>query len=303
MNFFVAVTDQHWYRFLRSRPELDEVNFWQPSGRTQFRALSPGEPLLFKLHYPENAIVGGAFFSHSSIVPVSLAWEAFGEKNGVSSHRQMLTRIGRYLRKAPDREHHVGCIILESPFFFSEEDWIPAPRDWSKNIVQGKTYSTEETIGAELWSEVQLRRQGRILGEASPEDSVYGEPVLVRRRLGQGGFRILVTDTYERRCAVTGEKALPVLDAAHIRPVTDGGGHQVENGLLFRSDIHRLFDRGYVTVTPDRKFLVSRRLKDDFDNGEPYYPYHDQEVWTPKEVLAQPSQEFLEWHGDEVFLG
>jgi hypothetical protein len=76
----------------------------------------------------------------------------------------------------------------------------------------------------------------------------------VRQRLGQGAFRVLVTDAYERRCAVTGEKALPVLQAAHIRPVTKEGTHQLDNGLLLRSDIHALFDQGYVTVTPDHRF-------------------------------------------------
>jgi putative restriction endonuclease len=32
MKALVAVTDNNWYRFFRQRPELDEVNFWQPSG-------------------------------------------------------------------------------------------------------------------------------------------------------------------------------------------------------------------------------------------------------------------------------
>ncbi|MBI4737648.1 MAG: HNH endonuclease, partial [candidate division NC10 bacterium] len=40
---------------------------------------------------------------------------------------------------------------------------------------------------------------------------------------------------------VTGEKALPVLQAAHIRPVTKEGPHRVDNGLLLRSDSHALF--------------------------------------------------------------
>jgi len=35
------------------------VNFWQPSGKQQFRALAPGELFLFKLHSPDNFIVGG----------------------------------------------------------------------------------------------------------------------------------------------------------------------------------------------------------------------------------------------------
>ena len=42
-----------------------------------------------------------------------------------------------------------------------------------------------------------------------------------------------------------------MLQAAHIRPVTKEGPHRVDNGLLLRSDIHTLFDQGYVTVTPE----------------------------------------------------
>jgi putative restriction endonuclease len=131
---------------------------------------------------------------------------------------------------------------------------------------------------------------------------MYGDPVPVRRRLGQGSFQMLVTDTYERRCAVTGERALPTLEAAHVLPVSEGGRHVVDNGLLLRSDVHRLFDRGYVTVTPDYQFRVSRRLKDEFDNGEPYYPFDGQRIWLPPEA-ERPGREFLEWHGDVVFRG
>ncbi len=75
-------------------------------------------------------------------------------------------------------------------------------------------------------------------------------------------------DAHDRRCAVTKEKALPVLQAAHIRPVSEGGRHLVPNGLLLRSDVHALFDRGYVTITPEYEFRASLRLKDEFDNAE-----------------------------------
>ncbi len=125
----------------------------------------------------------------------------------------------------------------------------------------------------------------------------------VRQRLGQGAFRVLVTDVYERRCAVTGEKALPVLQAAHIRPVTREGPHRVDNGLLLRSDIHTLFDQGYVTVTPEHRVRVSQRLKADFDNGGPYYPLAGQRIWLPGRVDDYPSREFLEWHADMVYRG
>lgn len=50
------------------------------------------------------------------------------------------------------------------------------------------------------------------------------------------------------------------------------------NGLLLRTDIHRLFDLGYVTVEPEGCFLVIDRLKADFDNGKHYYGFHQYPV-------------------------
>jgi putative restriction endonuclease len=74
----------------------DEVNFWAPSGRTNFRSLQPGELFLFKLHAPHNFIVGGGVFSHGSNLPLSLAWDAFGAKNGAPDLVEMRRRVGRY---------------------------------------------------------------------------------------------------------------------------------------------------------------------------------------------------------------
>ena len=45
-----------------------------------------------------------------------------------------------------------------------------------------------------------------------------GSPVLVVPRLGQATFRIELEKQYQMRCAVTGERTRPVLDAAHIKP-------------------------------------------------------------------------------------
>lgn len=106
---------------------------------------------------------------------------------------------------------------------------------------------------------------------------------------------------YERRCAITGEKILPVLQAAHIRPVTAEGLHRVDNGLLFRSDVHTLFDTGYATVTPDYRFRVSRRLRDDFHNGEYYLTLDQREIWVPPRTTDRPDRAALEWHSDTVF--
>lgn len=307
MKIFVGVTDGEWFRLLRSLPELDEVNFWQPSGSNRFRALDPGEPFLFKLHSPQNYIVGGGFFATFSLLPVQLAWEIFGEKNGARSLEEMRQRVGKYRRASVDRRenHPVGCIVLTQPFFFPESEWIPIPADWASNIVRGKTYQTAEAAGRKLWDDVLLQLRAVPVStdpDLVAERPMMSDPVLMRRRLGQGAFRVLITDNYQRRCAVTQEKALPVLEAAHILPVGEGGLHQPENGVLLRSDVHRLYDAGYVTVTPDYRFRVSSRLKTDFDNGEPYYPFDGREIWLPKKENLRPNRQLLERHADEVFL-
>jgi predicted restriction endonuclease len=96
---------------------------------------------------------------------------------------------------------------------------------------------------------------------------------------------------------------LPALEAAHIRPYSEGGEHKVANGLLLRSDIHRLFDKGYVTVTPDYVFLVSQRLKKDFDNGSTYFPFNRRSISVPRNAEDRPDPELLQWHSSERYLG
>lgn len=113
------------------------------------------------------------------------------------------------------------------------------PADFSPNIVQGKTYDLDAGTGRELFValEERLTSNATVSTQMAVAEGVVGrmfsDPVLTRRRLGQGGFRILVTDTYDRQCAVTGEHTLPVLQAAHIKPVSQGGEHLVNNGLCY----------------------------------------------------------------------
>ena len=193
MNFFVGITDRDWFEFLAAKGELDEVNFWQPSGSVQFRSLQPGEPFLFKLHSPDDYIVGGGFFSHFTILPACIVWNAFGEKNGAKTEEEMRSRIARYRKVANPRvadDFNIGCILLESPFFFRRADWVPVP-DWKHQIVRGRRYDSVGD-GAAIWDRIELliRAQSQPKQEIEAEDARarYGEPVAVLPRLGQGSF-------------------------------------------------------------------------------------------------------------------
>ena len=105
-----------------------------------------------------------------------------------------------------------------------------------------------------LWEAVNGRLSRSQLEGMAEDGARYGEPRLIQPRLGQGAFRILVTDTYNTALAITQERTLPALEAAHIRPYGDGGEHEARNGLLLRRDIHSLFELANVTVTPDFHF-------------------------------------------------
>ncbi|PSO48772.1 MAG: hypothetical protein BRC33_08745 [Cyanobacteria bacterium SW_9_44_58] len=209
IKFWVGVTDNNWYNFLANL-KPDEVNFWQPSGTPPFRRNI--ELFLFKLHTPLNYITGGGYFVSYSNLPLSIAWEAFGEKNGTPSYEEFRNKIIKY-RKSRGHNYsidpEIGCSILGQPFFFPREQWIPIPKDWKPNIVRGKIYNTKNTIGANLYAEVQNKISNLAKKNSdstlknskfsvSEQSTKYGAKYLTKSRLGQGAFRVLVTDAYKK---------------------------------------------------------------------------------------------------------
>jgi putative restriction endonuclease len=309
MRGYVGLTDADWYRQLHAA-RATEANFWTPSAKT-FGAIEPGAPFFFLLKQPYSAICGFGIFAKFSVLPDWLAWEAFGAANGVENADELRRRILKYRRSnnigVASARLDIGCIVLEECVFFDEAMWVPRPVDWAKNIVSGKTYDATAGEGLRIYKDCIQRaavEAGAVpLVASAVEAARYGAPTLVRPRLGQGGFRVEVTDAYERACAVTSEHSLPVLEAAHIKPYARGGEHAVSNGLLLRTDVHRLFDLGYVSVDEQHRFAVSRRLKDDFENGRVYYEMQGRPVFAPAAADLAPSEAALAWHRNVVFLG
>lgn len=304
MRFWAGVTDNRWYQFVGQR-QFDEVNFWQPSSRAPFTGLPEGTPFLFKLKRPHHHIAGGGFFVRYTRLPLGTAWEVFAERNGAATMRELQALIAGNRSSSVSPDSEIGCTVLTDVFFLPRERWIPANGRFSPNIMVGRTYDTLVDHDAQaLWDQVR---------EASAMDSVaeigidepprYGREFLARARLGQGSFRTLVIDAYQRRCAITGESTLPALEAAHIRSYADQGPHQISNGLLIRSDFHRLFDAGLVTVEPDYRIRISGRIRDRYFNGKAYYRLHGQELaGLPGDSQDHPNHDFLRWHNENRFV-
>lgn len=288
---------------------VDEVNFWQPSGNRQFHAVTVGAPFFFRLKQPHNAIAGFGYFSYSDLAPAWLAWQSFGDLNGARTFEEMALRISRYRQRfstgpiTHSGDSVIGCLMVSDPVFFDEREWVRQPRDWAPNIVQGKTYTLMEGEGLRIFTDCLERTEWQVPIAAPVDAARLGKPVLVHPRLGQGTFRLAVTDAYDRACAVTREHSLPVLEAAHIRPFAQDGPHAVTNGLLLRADLHRLFDTGYMTVSGDYRVKVSESLVTDFNNGREYLVLAGRTIAVPRRPDAQPDRELLDWHGQTVFRG
>ncbi|MFM8472467.1 MAG: HNH endonuclease [Candidatus Kapaibacterium sp.] len=308
MKIYVGVTDPVWLRNLREAdPAPSEVNFWKPGGGS-FKAIESGCPFLFKEKAPANRIAGLGFFYGYSVIPISMAWDTFGKANGRSSFVELAEAIRKNRQGEVNAMTEIGCILLENPMFFPKDVNVDVPEDFAKNIVSGKSYDTTTQVGARLWERVQLAMHSmrmsvvtRVQGPTA--DYVFGKEYLRKSRPGQAGFRFALMEAYDRKCAVTGENILPVLEAAHIQPVSSEGVNTVDNGLLLRSDMHKLFDQGLITVTPDYTIRISSKIAELYVNGKVYKRW-DKERMTvvPTDELSRPDRLRLQWHNDAVFI-
>jgi len=324
VRLYIGLTDYDWFSLLRDQ-RSDEVNFWRPSGRVGFKALQPDEPFLFKSKTSDTGIpspgfiMGGGFFARFVQASVSMAWEAFEQKNGVTDITAFLSRIRTLGGDQSSLDPTIGCVLLNEPFYFPRELWVPAPANWPVSTQVGKGYELSDPVAARLWDAVAERMSDprAILGPNAadvpglphPSTPLFpqgerrlGSEYLTSSRLGQGAFRLSVLDAYETRCAATGERVRPVLEAAHIKPFSMDGPNAVSNGLSLRSDIHKLFDQGYVTVDRGYRIRVSSLLQKEFHNGRDYYRLEGQRLAVlPQRLADRPGSEYLEWHNDAVF--
>lgn len=316
MRVVVGVTDGDWATYLRRREYLTEANFWLPTATT-FRSINPGEGFLFKTKAPENRLIGGGFYTEFFELRVSEAWTVFGESNGLASEAELQAKIWNYrLRtgKPEELDPQIGCVVLRNIFFADPGDELPQPQHWGRSIVRFKRYDANDPdadyvhhafealaarprVDFQGW-DADLRGVNLEIDERR-----YGAPVLTHPRLGQGAFKASLLTAYAGTCAVTGSRLTPALEAAHIRSFASGGRHDVTNGLLLRSDIHKLFDGGYLGIDHDYRLKVSPRLRIESGNGRALYEKEKrgEVIALPVDAESYPDPEALDWHMSNVF--
>ncbi len=99
----------------------------------------------------------------------------------------------------------------------------------------------------------------RLLSESESSEEYVS---VLRRKRRQDKFKSELLKI-DKVCALTGETEPSALDAAHILEVKDNGGYSPTNGVLLRSDIHRLFDRRLLTICPNGSIRLSDKIHRD----------------------------------------
>ncbi len=268
---------------------------------------------------PGYRLVGGGYYEEYFVLRVSEAWQIWGTGNGVASERELLERVQAYRhgrRYDFDPDPQIGCIALRN-IFFADRGAEPAqPPHWSTNNVTIEGYDLtgpSKKVDSDYLLQVSdvLRDHARYDREWDRDlDELYaierkkfGEYV-ARHRLGQAAFRIAVDQAYEFHCAVTSSGTYPSLEAAHIVDYSDEGGtHAVTNALLLRRDVHTLYDRGYLGITPDLRLKVSPELRVNGWNGVEFYEKEAGgfKIRVPEDPRLQPDRDALAWHHETKF--
>lgn len=106
--------------------------------------------------------------------------------------------------------------------------------------------------GTSLWS--QLPRGIVATPKRRRRNSIEREQAIFRSTL-------LALDP---RCALTGERSMAALEAAHVVPARNGGREVVENGILLRADLHRLWDAGLFSILPNGTVLGVGDISDSY---------------------------------------
>ena len=172
----------------------------------------------------------------------------------------------------------------------SDERISQIERDWGSTDKFASHFFGIEKGGSQEVASISIENitfDAREFLDSETDLRLFKEKVLAVRE-GQSNFRRELLSRYKARCCITGCAVEAVLEAAHIIPYNGIESNIGSNGLVLRSDIHTLYDRDLISVSPEMQIHVSSRLRDS-----EYFHLHGKQIMLPSENNDLPSQEYL----------
>lgn len=283
--FTIAVTDRDWYEYQKRNGFINRINFWTP--KVWKVAITPGTNVVFKLKKTNNMFgdeIGGyGRFVEYKTQSLDQSWKEFGRRNGCDTKEEYVAK----LTKGKGNAFTVcGCMVLDDVVFFDEFKRLSDyGLSFALNIVTYKNeYSTFPDFG-----------QQKVVSSQSSFSLVIptkkGKKMQsITERVGQGQFHSDVSTAYNHRCCITGESTPELLQAAHIQDYINKESNHIQNGLLLRIDIHKLFDSGLLYIDQNYHVHVSSLVT------SPEYRYLDNHLISlPNNPSEYPSKAALQF--------
>ena len=186
-----------------------------------------------------------------------------------------------------------------------------------KDETEKANYENRDIIPKPLIFD-QIDQIGREIKEQSSrkfKDTQKRSTTLVERAVRNSQFRNLLLQHYHQKCCVSRlklfsrpeklhkyepkPKPLYEVEAAHIKPVKDGGPDDIRNGILLSRSFHWAFDQGLFTVDKNFKVLISPKAPPE--TKEKIEEYKGRKILLPKDKSLAPHQDALNWHNKEIF--
>jgi putative restriction endonuclease len=147
------------------------------------------------------------------------------------------------------------------------------------------------------------RDKVRLVPPSGPTES----EATVKVRRGQQFFRQAVLTAYDVRCCISGINVPRLLVASHIKPWGKFPNDRLnpQNGLCLSAIHDAAFDSGLMTLDTNLHVVLSKRLRSHFPQPaleQNFVPFEGKPIRLP-DKLAEPDEQFLRYHREEIFEG
>jgi putative restriction endonuclease len=185
--------------------------------------------------------------------------------------------------------------------------WAEFRQDY-QNLAPTSEELLHNLFTSEDDKEVDFLQRDRIRLERPRFKQPFGpteKQQLVKVRRGQQFFRQTILNAYDIRCAISGINIPTLLVASHIKPWSQFPEERLNprNGLCLSAIHDAAFDAGLITFDKNWNLKLSSALASYFPNPsleQNFFVYENKSLRLPIQI-AEPSQEFLEFHRNSIF--
>ena len=310
-QIMICKVSPKWLKIIRSEylvsGSLDSC-FWSIDKKSSeltpsVKNFAPGDVVIYICQDgDELKIVGGGFFIGWNKISVSKAWESFGVRNGVTDLDDFISEVEEH---GGNKKSNLIAATLGNNFIFDKNSVLNIPDEVSSHFKSGLRFvlSTDDPTGRYLSKIVKRLYDEEIERFGYNWQGIYYLASRSHFRSYAAGFYARVRAAYNFTCAISGNNSAPLLEVAQIRPFYDFNEQTANNGILMRSDFHRLFSLGYFTLVYENENKLVMKMSPCLKSvgGESYLAYDGKEITLPKDKEKRPSPENLEWHRNTCY--